>query len=122
MGNWSVQQEAKKEVKEKERTSRETLGKFFYDLAKLVFTAMALVGGVSLIIDEPQIKQGVLLATGMLLTYIFASIGYNILKDRNMDFMIMFFSICSVIGIGILIWLKPKAVKDGSLIYDIECL
>jgi hypothetical protein len=41
---------------------------------------MALVGGVSLIIDEPQIKQGVLLATGMLLTYIFASIGYNILK------------------------------------------
>ena len=61
MGNWSVQQEAKKEVKEKERTSRETLGKFFYDLAKLVFTAMALVGGVSLIIDEPQIKQGVLL-------------------------------------------------------------
>ena len=77
MGNWSVQQEAKKEVKEKERTSRETLGKFFYDLAKLVFTAMALVGGVSLIIDEPQ---AVLLATGMLLTYIFASIGYNILK------------------------------------------
>ena len=32
MGNWSVQQEAKKEVKEKERTSRETLGKFFYRL------------------------------------------------------------------------------------------
>ena len=29
---------------------------------------------------KPQIKQGVLLATGMLLTYIFASIGYNILK------------------------------------------
>ena len=86
MGNWSVQQEAKKEVKEKERTSRETLGKFFYDLAKLVFTAMALVGGVSLIIDEPQIKQGVLLATGMLLTYIFASIGYNILKRWKYGF------------------------------------
>ena len=80
MGNWSERQEAKKEVKEKEKASRETLGKFFYDLAKLVFTAMALVGGVSLIVDEPQIKQGVLLATGMLLTYIFASIGYNILK------------------------------------------
>lgn len=80
MGNWSERQEAKKEVKEKEKASRETLGKFFYGLAKLVFTAMALVGGVSLIVDEPQIKQGVLLATGMLLTYIFASIGYNILK------------------------------------------
>ena len=71
MGNWSVQQEAKKEVKEKERTSRETLGKFFYDLAKLVFTAMALVGGVSVLIDEPQIIQGVWLATGMLVTYIY---------------------------------------------------
>lgn len=39
-----------------------------------------------------------------------------------MDFMIMFFSICSVIGIGILIWFKTKSGKDGSLIYDIECL
>ena len=47
---------------------------------------MALVGGVSLIIDEPQIKQGVLLATGMLLTYIFASIGYNILKRKKYGF------------------------------------
>ena len=26
-----------------------------------------------------------------------------------MDFMIMFFSICSVIGIGILIWFKTKS-------------
>ena len=37
-----------KELPEKERTSRETLGKFFYDLAKLVFASMALVGGISL--------------------------------------------------------------------------
>lgn len=80
MGNWSVQQELKKEVKEKEKISRETLGKFFYDLAKLVFTAMALVGGVSLIVNEPQIKQMVLLGMGMCLTCLFAYIGYNILK------------------------------------------
>ena len=80
MGNWSERQEIKKEVKEKEKISRETLGKFFYDLAKLVFTAMALVGGVSLIVDEPQIKQMLLLGTGMCLTYLFAYIGYNILK------------------------------------------
>lgn len=38
MGNWSEKQEAKKEVKEKEKISRETLGKFFYDLAKTSFT------------------------------------------------------------------------------------
>ena len=40
MGSWSEQQEVKKEVKEKEKTSRETLGKFFYDLAKISFTAL----------------------------------------------------------------------------------
>lgn len=80
MGNWEKQQEVKKETRERERTSREALGKFFYDLAKLVFTAMALVGGVSLIIEEPQIKQVILLCIGMFLTYVFASIGYNILK------------------------------------------
>ena len=80
MSNWSERQEDKREGKEKEKISRETLGKFFYDLAKLVFTAMALVGGVSLIVDEPQIKQMLLLGTGMCLTYLFAYIGYNILK------------------------------------------
>lgn len=80
MGNWERKQEEKAERKDRDKVSRETLGKFFYDLAKLVFTAMALVGGVSLIVDEPQIKQGILLVTGMFLTYIFASIGYNILK------------------------------------------
>lgn len=80
MGNWEKKQEEKAERKDRDKVSRETLGKFFYDLAKLVFTAMALVGGVSLIVDEPQIKQGILLVTGMFLTYIFASIGYNILK------------------------------------------
>ena len=39
MGNWSEQQEAKKEVKEKDKVRRETLGKFFFDLAKLAFVS-----------------------------------------------------------------------------------
>lgn len=54
------QQEERKEANEKEKLSRETLGKFFFDLAKLVFTAMALVGGVSLIVNEAQLQQGLL--------------------------------------------------------------
>lgn len=48
--NWSEQQESRRERREKDKMSREVLGKFFYDLAKLVFTAMALVGGVALIV------------------------------------------------------------------------
>lgn len=81
MGNWSEQQENRRERRERDKTSRETLGKFFYDLAKLVFTAMALVGGVSLIINEAQIKQVALLATGVFFTSMLAYIGYKIIKN-----------------------------------------
>lgn len=80
MGNWNQQQEIKKETKEKERTSREILGKFFYDLAKLIFGAMVLVGAVSLIIDETKSQQWMLLGCGIVATYLFAYIGYNVLK------------------------------------------
>ncbi len=78
MSNFVKQQEERKEIKEK--LSRENLGKFFFDLAKLVFTSMALVGGVSLIVNEARIQQGILATIGVSLTYTFAAIGYKILK------------------------------------------
>lgn len=81
MSSFVKQQEEKKEIKEKEKLSRETLGKFFFDLAKLVFTAMALVGGVSLIVNELQMQQGILAIVGVSLTYTLAAIGYKILKQ-----------------------------------------
>lgn len=81
MNNLTRKQDVLKNTEDKGKLGREALGKFFYDLAKLVFAAMVLVGGVSLITtDEPQIKQGVLAVIGLLLTYIFAAIGYSILK------------------------------------------
>ena len=78
--NWSGQQENRRERREKDKISREVLGKFFYDLAKLVFTAMALVGGVALIIGGFQVVQAVLLLLGLGLTYVLAYIGYKILN------------------------------------------
>jgi len=81
MSSFVKRQAEQKEAKEKEKLRRETLGKFFFDLAKLVFTAMALVGGVSLIVNEAQIQQGILAIVGVSLTYTFASIGYKILKQ-----------------------------------------
>ena len=78
--NWSEQQENRRERREKGKISREVLGKFFYDLAKLVFTAMALVGGVALIIGGFQVVQAVLLLLGLSLTYVLAYIGYKILN------------------------------------------
>ena len=40
MSNFIKQQEERKEAKDKERLSHETLGKFFFDLAKIMFTAL----------------------------------------------------------------------------------
>lgn len=56
MGNWSEQQEAKKEVKEKEKASRETLGKFFYDLAKISFTALVVGSIVSVATQQERLE------------------------------------------------------------------
>ena len=42
MGKFIIQQEQRKDVKGKERVSRESLGKYFYDLSKLTFGAMVL--------------------------------------------------------------------------------
>lgn len=59
MGNWSEQQENRRESKEKEKINREILGKYFYDLSKLSFMALFL---------------------GAFSSFIFAYIGYKILK------------------------------------------
>ena len=81
MSKWAEEQERRRDDdKERRRVSRETMGKFFYDLAKLAFAAMSLTGGISLIINEVQIRQIVLLASGIGLTYICALIGHRILK------------------------------------------
>lgn len=80
MGNWSEQQANRRERQERDKTCREALGKFFYDLAKLVFTTMALVGGVSLIISDVRTQQIALLCAGLFFTFMLAYIGYKILK------------------------------------------
>ena len=74
---------------EKERISayknrkmeRETLGKYFYDLSKIVFTTLV-VGGVFAVISE-QNKLGylALAAIGGIATYGLDFIGRNFLKQ-----------------------------------------
>ncbi len=80
MGKFAEQQKMKDEARDRERLSRETLGKFFYDLAKLAFTAMVLGSVVSLFSKDSEAGQIVLLACGTIVTSIFAYIGYSILK------------------------------------------
>lgn len=42
MGNWSHQQDEKKESKDKDRVRRENLAKYFYDLSKLSFAGLVI--------------------------------------------------------------------------------
>lgn len=80
MGNWEKRIEEKKEIKEKEKVSSETLGKFFYDLAKTSFTAMVAGGAVSFFTDSSNDLYWLLLLIGAFATTVFAYIGYRIIK------------------------------------------
>lgn len=78
----NIQKEVE-EMKEQQRTSRETLGKFFYDLAKFIFASMALIGGISLIMEEPKVKQAALLLIGLSFTWVMAYIDFRILNKQT---------------------------------------
>ena len=80
MSNYSKQQEEKKEVKEKEKLSRENLGKFFYDLAKTSFAAMVAGGAVSFFTNSNNSLYWLLLLIGTFSTIVFAYIGYKIIR------------------------------------------
>ena len=80
MGNWSQQQELKKEAKEKDKIRKEKLASYFLNLSQLTFVALVL-GGITPLYThiETEINWYVLVA-GILLTVILATIGNKILK------------------------------------------
>lgn len=80
MGNWEKQQETMKETREKDKLSREVLGKFFYDLAKVTFTAMVVGGAVAWISDSEKDYAWILLLLGVLSTMTLSYAGYKIIK------------------------------------------
>lgn len=69
-----------KETREKERSSRESLGKFFYDLAKATFTIMVLTNSIALFISTNYVLVGIFIAVGLTSTAVLARIGYSIIK------------------------------------------
>lgn len=80
MGNWEKQQIVKQESKERDRSRRETLAKYFFDLSKLMFAAIVL--GEMLIIqkDMGDLTSWTMIGFGSLLTYLLAWIGNKILR------------------------------------------
>ena len=72
-----------REDKERARTSREELGKFFYELAKMTFGATVLASGVSLIMGTGDVEASVLLLViGMVATAFLAGVANKILKTK----------------------------------------
>ena len=80
MGNWDEQQVARKDAKEKDRTRREILAKYYLDLSKLFFAALVLGSIIPIYTDATITVNWYVLLAGVLGTYSFANFGNRILK------------------------------------------
>lgn len=69
--------------KDREKTGRENLGRFFYDLAKTTFAVMVLGNTMSIFgMTEFSIKSIYMALLGVIITSLFASIGNRILTRK----------------------------------------
>lgn len=80
MGKWSIQQELSREERERAKSRKESLSKFCYDLAKLVFAGMVIVGLLPLYGNPFDVGSWVMVFTGLVTTCVLAVFGNNILK------------------------------------------
>lgn len=70
-----------REDRERAKTSREELGKFFYSLAKMSFGTVVLGSGVALVTEvESPSNYIFLFAIGTMATVAFSSVGNKILS------------------------------------------
>lgn len=81
MGNFSNQQEAKKDAKERDKTRKEKLAGYFFNLSQLTFTALVL-GGMVIFFqgNDFGFKLMMMLILGCILASSLAMIGNNLLK------------------------------------------
>lgn len=80
VGNWSELQAIKQEGREKDKISRETLGKYFYDLSKLSFGAMVLGVIVPWFSKSDNDNYWLLLLIGLFTTISLAYFGYKVIR------------------------------------------
>ena len=73
---------SQEESKEKEKLSREILGKYFYDLSKLSFAAMVLGVVVPWFSEKSNFDYLILLVIGLLTTAFLGFFGYKIIKNK----------------------------------------
>lgn len=80
MGNWSERQEEKREGKEKDKTRREKLAAYFFDLSKLSFAGLVIGVIIPLYSDLSNENNWYSICTGIILTIISAAFANKILK------------------------------------------
>lgn len=68
-------------MKENTGIGRETLGKFFYDLGKIVFTGLVVGGAFSLVTEQNVRGYIILMGIGAIISCGFVFVGYKILKS-----------------------------------------
>ena len=68
------------EQKERDKLFRQSLGKFFIDLSKLVFAGVVLVNASSIYLSENKAYVVFMMISGLILTFGLALLGYLILK------------------------------------------
>lgn len=81
MSNFDSNRKAKEERKEKDKTRREKLSGYFFNLSQLTYTALVL-GGMVLFFQNNKISTMLIamLSVGCILAYALAKIGNNLLK------------------------------------------
>ena len=80
MGNFYVRQGKAKEHQERDKTRREKLSGYFFDLSKLVFAALVLGSVTPLFSDSGTVVSWETIFFGVLATYLFAFFANRILK------------------------------------------
>lgn len=78
-----MQQEARRESKERDKTRREKLAGYLYDLSKITFTGLV-IGGVAMFFSSSTENMEYVIYTviaGIVLTYMFAWLGNRILNQ-----------------------------------------
>ena len=80
MGSWEKRQEEKKEVKEKDKTRRDKLAGYFFDLSKLSFAGLVIGVVIPLYSDLSNENNWYSICTGIILTIISVVFANKILK------------------------------------------
>lgn len=80
MGTWSQQQEIRKETKEKDKTRKEKLAGYFFDLSKLSFAGLVIGIIIPLYANYMDENNWYIAVTGIVLTTLSAMLANKILK------------------------------------------